>query len=248
MNLAEIQSAARSIIVDVTSDVESGLLRSIQRAQRELELKTFCPDQESVSIYLCSKSYTNSGDGYFDFASAGVEPQDFIRLATDPFLISFTAADQPGTAIPLIRVTAAESKQLQTDAGGAVAGLDDLRGVPKYFSLVYGVLAIYPLPDDNSQAVGGNYVIRIPYYKHLPALTSSNDTNWFTNNVECAEYLIFRAAEDGLRLIRDPLFATYRQLAMERKVSASRAAKRRTWSIDDHIDVNISARIGSYRV
>lgn len=246
MNLAEIQSAARSIIVDVTAGVESGLIRSIQRAQRELEFKTFCPDQVVREIFRYSLLGTNSGSFYVDFASFAGASYDFIRLVVPPFLLDTPSASIAPVAKPLLRMEAAEWNQQYADAQGILVGVPNLRGSPKYWVLTDDRVYFYPVADDQGP-YAGLYHISVQFYRHLTPLAAASDTNWFTEHEECAEYIIFRAAEDGLRLIRDPLFATYRQLAMERKVEAQRAARRSGWVLDDFIDVKPAARIGSIR-
>ena len=247
MNLAEIQQAARDIIVDVTTTVEFGLLRSIQRAQRELETKTFCPTQEVRGAFLYSEFVTNSGSHFVDFSSFDGLSYDFIRLMYDPVLVARPDLTVSPKAQQLTRLTPAEAKQQHAYVTTA-AFAPSTRGAPKYWALGTGALYFYPLPDSNGPYSSGRYQIDVSFYSHLTPLAVAADTNWFTEHEECAEYLVFRAAEDGLRLIRDPLFAMYRQLAMERKVEAIRTFRRRGWTVDDHIDVQTAARIGSYRV
>lgn len=46
-------------------------------------------------------------------------------------------------------------------------------------------LEVYPRPDglsDWNTSPGGEYRIRVPYWRNFPALVAANSTNWFTNN------------------------------------------------------------------
>lgn len=246
MNLGEIKQAARDIIVDVTTAVENGLLTSIQRAQRELEFKTFCPTQEVNASFLYSQTVTNSGAYFVDFSNFDGVEYDFIRLINDPYLMDRPDLTTAPTAKVLTRLSASEAKE-QRAIASVIGDVPNERGSPKYWELGTGALYFYPLPDLNGPYSSGRYQIAVNFYRHLTPLAVDSDTNWFTDFDECAEYMIFRAAEDGLRLIRDPLFQVYRQLAMERKTEAMRAARRRGWTPDDFIDVKPAARIGSYR-
>jgi hypothetical protein len=65
------------------------------------------------------------------------------------------------------------------------------------------VFEVYPLPDGLSlyaNSSAGEYRIRVPYWKFLPALTGSG-TNWFTANAE--EWIVFEATSDGFFMDHD---------------------------------------------
>lgn len=57
---------------------------------------------------------------------------------------------------------------------------------------------VWPLSDANSDYGDGEYRIRIPYWKFLPSLTASGDTDWFTVNAE--DYIVARATAEGFAL------------------------------------------------
>jgi hypothetical protein len=57
---------------------------------------------------------------------------------------------------------------------------------------------IYPIPDGNSDYVDGEYRIKVPYWRYLPALVADGATNWFTENAE--EYLVNKATAEAFAL------------------------------------------------
>lgn len=57
---------------------------------------------------------------------------------------------------------------------------------------------VWPLPDGNSDYTNGEYRIKVPYWRFLPALVNANDTNWFTVNAE--EYLVNKATSEAFAL------------------------------------------------
>lgn len=66
---------------------------------------------------------------------------------------------------------------------------------------------VYPYPDQTSDWAGGNWRVNIPYWKFLPDLSLSSDTNWFTNNAvefvtDFATGLAFEFNEDEGRADR----------------------------------------------
>lgn len=54
---------------------------------------------------------------------------------------------------------------------------------------------VFPMPDDNSDHVDGQYRIYVPYWRFLPDLSADGDTNWFTVHAE--EFIIKQAAAEG---------------------------------------------------
>lgn len=78
-----------------------------------------------------------------------------------------------------------------------------------------GIIAVYPLPDGNSDYSDGEYRIQVPYWRFLPELSANGDTNWFTVNAD--EWITFTATADGFRANEDETRMTfYKQLAAEK--------------------------------
>jgi hypothetical protein len=59
-------------------------------------------------------------------------------------------------------------------------------------------IELWPVPDGTSDYNDGEYRIRVPYYRYLPALVNSSDSNWFTSN--CEDYIIWQAAGHAFML------------------------------------------------
>lgn len=57
---------------------------------------------------------------------------------------------------------------------------------------------VFPYPDGNSDYTDGEYRVKIPYWRYLPALSADGDTNWFTINA--TEYLTYKAIADAFSL------------------------------------------------
>ena len=67
-------------------------------------------------------------------------------------------------------------------------------------------IEVWPLPDGNSDYDDGEYRIKMPYYRYLPALAADGDTNWFTVNAE--DWLVNQAVAEGFFLDWDEERAT----------------------------------------
>lgn len=68
-------------------------------------------------------------------------------------------------------------------------------------------LAVYPLPDGNSDWTDGEYRLSVPYWRYVPALVADGDTNWFTTTGY--KYIIAQATSDGFALDWDEGRAGY---------------------------------------
>jgi hypothetical protein len=77
---------------------------------------------------------------------------------------------------------------------------------------------VFPFPDGSSDWSDGNYRIRIPYYRYLPALAGSTDANWFTLDGAQAEFCVANAVWQGFMMNEDE------SRAMQHKVRALGAA------------------------
>lgn len=90
-------------------------------------------------------------------------------------------------------------------------------GSPQFILEMYDELtdvmqfSVYPYPDGQSQYVGGEYPITLPFYAFSPTLSGA-ENNFITNNG--AFYVIYKATSYGLIFNRDETrAATFDQLA-----------------------------------
>jgi len=61
----------------------------------------------------------------------------------------------------------------------------------------------FPFPDGSSDWQDGNYRVRVPYYRYLPALSLSTDTNWFCLDGPQAEFCVSNAIWQGFMMLED---------------------------------------------
>jgi hypothetical protein len=63
---------------------------------------------------------------------------------------------------------------------------------------------VFPYPDGNSDWDDGEYRVIIPYFKFLPVLSASSDTNWFCRDASATErYITARATGEAFLLNQD---------------------------------------------
>lgn len=93
---------------------------------------------------------------------------------------------------------------------------------------------VWPLPDANGydvlpDGVTKTYTIYVPYWRYLPALVGTNDTNWFTENAE--QYIVAQALGHGFMSDWDEqragqwfaLAGTYRQKVVRKAANEAAA-------------------------
>jgi hypothetical protein len=56
-------------------------------------------------------------------------------------------------------------------------------------------ISVFPIPDGNSDYDDGEYRVSIPYWKYLPQLSASSDTDWFTDTGDTT--IIYMAVADA---------------------------------------------------
>lgn len=80
----------------------------------------------------------------------------------------------------------------------------DTSGKPAFYALTQGELEVYPTPD-------GTYNLEMNYYAKIPALTTSNTTNWVLDNYPDA-YLYGSLVHSAPFLGEDARMATWAAL------------------------------------
>jgi hypothetical protein len=115
-------------------------------------------------------------------------PANFKEFRGEPYYVT-----DDGSTFPMTVVSSKEALWPATD--------EEAEGYPRY--ILDGLpseagdrsLEVYPLPDGNSDWTGGEYRIKVPYWRFVTELSGDADTNWFTVNGE--EYLVERATAEG---------------------------------------------------
>ena len=87
-------------------------------------------------------------------------PADFL----EPIRLHLETGDY--RTLELISQSEMQSRRMQSA---------DTSGKPSYYALTQGEIEVYPTPD-------GTYNLEMNYYAKIPALTTSNTTNWVLDN------------------------------------------------------------------
>lgn len=92
-------------------------------------------------------------------------------------------------------------------------------------------IEVYPYPDGSSDWSDGNYRIRIPYYRYLPALVNPTDANWFTLDGPQAEFVVRYSVWQGFMVLEDEQRANiHKAMAIGAQYDGSRAVTLGGWA------------------
>lgn len=155
------------------------ILREINRAQRRAqELHSFRAQRAVVTFTTVATT-----------RQLGVKPADWKESRAKPLLIENDGG--------IIQAEWASNEEQALKFFGESATADT--GEPKLILEHDTAFDVYPFSDGASDWAGGQYRVRLYYYKWLADLAAAADTNWLTANAE--EYLIFAAAGALLSLV-----------------------------------------------
>lgn len=187
-NFAALQSRVQEIIIDSPPAIVARAGDLVNEAMRTLQtLHGFKVGETQSSLYQTA----------LDTRVLAAVPSDFMKFRGKPALI-----EQSGRVRELAVI--ADRNTAEREYGSAEGGEADattLRGRPKGILLSEpdnnGAMnfEVWPLPDELSLYTNGNYRIRIPYQRFLPALSGDSASNWFTENAN--EWLVYQAAAQG---------------------------------------------------
>lgn len=126
-----------------------------------------------------------------DTRSLGAVPTDFKEWRARPYYVEelgrtrdIATANSREAALDLF------GEDVDVDIGPPAIILDgepDDDGVRNF--------EVFPYPDGNSDYDNGEYRIRIPYWRFLPALSADADEDWFTTNAD--EYIVHKAVGEA---------------------------------------------------
>jgi hypothetical protein len=188
----EIQEAVAGIIIDTPTATVNQVPNFIRRAMRKLHWKhDFRVMQKETSVLVTTVATR----------VLSVTPSDWMKPRGAPYEI---AADGSVRELIWAPNRVAVLRELGDTRGGE-ADSTVHSGPPAVIlqsepttDLGGSNLEIYPLPDGLSlyaNSSAGEYRVVVPYYRFLPALSASGDTNWFTVNAD--EWLTYQAAAEG---------------------------------------------------
>lgn len=167
---SEMQASVKTWIVDLPTEVVAEVPKIINRVLRTMQQKHNWRVMEASAELV-----TTAGEHELGTIA------DFKEIRARPWLRFDDGGDAEiewaSSGSDLTRLYSRNDSV--TDVGRPellyLASLDE-DNVPSF--------EVYPYPDGNSDWDDGEYRVNIPYWKYLPELVGSNDTNWFMNNCE----------------------------------------------------------------
>lgn len=182
MTFATIQTRVLRRVIDTPAAVQAEVPQLVNEAMRSIQKRHNFKVMEKISSFV-----TVEGQRLLDTL-----PTDFKEFRGEPWMEDFLGAVWPMT--------------VGANVEGTLLGFDTLdTGRP--WVLIDGEAPaddaarqwdVYPLPDGNSDYSDGEYRIKVPYWRYLPALATDGATNWFTENAE--EYLVNKATAEAFAL------------------------------------------------
>lgn len=189
---SELQARVSQIVIDlptaVTSQVPTLVRESVRRLQR---LHDFKVAEARTSVFVTVT----------ETRTLGAVPSDWYKWRGKPQRID-TLGKHRDLGIYPDRPSA--EREHGSESGGE-ADATSLAGPPRALSLSEPTDAagsmnfeVWPFSDGLSTYTDGQYRIVVPYWKMLPTLTASGDSNWLTNNAE--QWIAWDAASQAFLL------------------------------------------------
>jgi hypothetical protein len=166
-------------------------------------------------------SYTTTTNSHTLVGNAGALPSDFKEFRGKPFYVEFLGSSRPMDLLWSRQSAIGRwSDQVAVDIGDP------------HSLVVDETLEVWPLPDGSSDYADGQYRITLPYWRYLPTLVNTSDTNWFTLNTP--QYIINWAVWQGFKIDWDEARAQFWQTETEREaLRAILTGKKQFLSADD---------------
>lgn len=202
----ELQTAVQDLVIDLPPKVQSAIPRLINDAIKSVQKKYNFFSMSGKKLFTTSNNVFLLGtiDNFKEYRDQG------------PYLFKQHSKGVRLTTGDVINVQVAIN---QTEPGTPKYITEDISAATNVYS--FNVL---PYPDTNSDWDNGNYQIVIPYYAYTASLVNSNDTNWFTNNMD--DYIIDKAVGEAFGLDWDyDAMAVWLQRADEKFKEAKKADK-----------------------
>lgn len=182
---SELQTRVQTRIIDLPSAVQAEVPSLVNKALIALQKR------HNFEVMKALQSYTTT----VSTRSIGSVPSDWKEERGVPYEVPENSRVRPLAWGPN-RTEAEKGWGTNTDLDFGEPRVI-LRSEP---SAVTGAstFEVFPYPDGNSDYGDGEYRIRVPYWKFLPALSGASDTNWFT--VYAEEYIEAYATSLGFAI------------------------------------------------
>lgn len=182
----QIKARVKDHIIDLPSETDAEIDGWINYAIR------FAMSLHNFRVMEALAPYTTaSGNAITSDRVLGVKPVDWKEARADPWLLDGLG----GTREISWLTSESEAVRLFSEED------DDDRGAPLAILEEQSGFKVYPASDGNSLHDDGEYRVKLPYWKYLPALEDDPDTNWFTDNAE--DYVVWKAASEGMLFNRE---------------------------------------------
>lgn len=183
----EMKARIQRNIVDDNAEVVQEIQGYINDAQEELEDLRLFPECRALAYGVILVAEVRK---LMDL------PSGWNGMRKDPYYYDGTGAKTPMRWIP------------DTEEIDKTYSLDpNETGSPKQLEVTATLINVYPLPDDNAAAgdyfTPGRYIVVVPYWKRLTALSVDNESNIFTTTQLLRRYLEQRATAEALFFNRD---------------------------------------------
>jgi len=221
MNYADLQTEILQLLIDTPTAVQQLVPAWVNRAIRKIEQKHDFKDMEKTATFTTATGVL----------TLGARPSDWKKARSKPW---YTDDSGYASELEMFYTSRAEA--------GAMWGSNPIdTGSPQALVEQDGNFQVWPLPDGLSQGTSGQYIVNVPYYAYLSDLTTSSDTNWFTENA--SQYIInygvtwgFYANEDENRAL------IWEKLTQREEKDVILADKRRRLSNTDVLVPHTGAR------
>lgn len=185
MTFATIRTRVLTRVIDTPTAVQTEVPTLVNEAMRTLQSRHNFKVMEKIGSYI-------TAEGVRVLAAL---PSDFKEFRGEPWNESFLGTIWPMTVAANLEGTIIGRGGFDPLDTGRPRVLVDSEAPADDATRNW---EIYPLSDGNSDYVGGEYRIKVPYWRYLPALVADAATNWFTTNAE--EYLVFKATAEAFAL------------------------------------------------
>lgn len=223
MTYIELQNAAKDALIDTPTIVANAIPRLVNQAIIELE------DRFNFKIMQAEAAFVTSAGSHTMSPSA--LPTDFKEFRSHPYYIENLGSSKPMDLVTSRELILRRWSTGPTDIGDPHSLVSDT------------TLEVWPLPDAASDYPDGEYRVTMPYWKYLPALAASGDTNWFTINAP--QYIINWVVAEGFAIDWDENRANYwSQRADKEALRAILTGKKQYLSMTDTLVPHLGALEG----
>lgn len=176
-NYGQLQTAVQKLVIDLPQDTQDEIPNYVNRAARVAQ------EAHNWNAFMKATQTSTTVVG----ASTIALPSDFKQVRANPVYRTDLGDDEP---MQWLNSDDEIKYHCTNDSDSDI-------GSPRWLTVdeENQVYRLCPWPDGASDHSDGEYRLRIPYWKFLPALVDPGDTNWLTTNAEW--FLIWGAAAEA---------------------------------------------------